>query len=209
MSTLNLAKMTEWINRSADLIVEQKSYLTELDSAIGDSDHGENMARGFMAVKELLATSNPADISILLKTVGMKLITTVGGAAGPLYGTFFIEISKKCISKEEITTQEWGECLEAAVAGVLARGKASVNDKTMIDALTPALTALKENISEPIEKALKMSAMAAEEGAKNTIPLIAHKGRASYLGERSVGHQDPGATSVSLILRTLSNIMNS
>lgn len=204
MADFNMQTALAWLNRAADVMTKEKHRLTELDAAIGDSDHGENMARGFDAVKTKLDTP-PADLTSLFKTVGMTLISTVGGASGPLYGTFFLEISKKVNRKSDIDTPSWADCLEAGINGIVMRGKAELNDKTMIDALSPALQALRDNITKPIAEAARLSAEAAEKGAEATIPLIAHKGRASYLGERSIGHQDPGATSSALILKALAD----
>jgi dihydroxyacetone kinase-like protein len=143
------------------------------------------------------------DIGTIFKTVGMTLISTVGGAGGPLYGTFFLQIGMKTAGKMELSLTDWTDALEAALNGVVMRGKAELGDKTMVDALTPAVATLKQSIQErqPINKALELSAEAAREGMEATVPLVARKGRASYLGERSAGHQDPGATSSFLILQ--------
>lgn len=191
-----------WIKACAAVIAENRTYLTELDAAIGDADHGANMDRGFNAVLNKLADVSDKDMGTIFKTVGMTLISTVGGAGGPLYGTFFLQIGMKTAGKMELSLAEWADALEAALNGVLMRGKAELNDKTMVDALTPAVNALKQAVQQntPINEALKQSAQAAEAGMIATIPLVAHKGRASYLGERSAGHQDPGATSSFLIL---------
>jgi dihydroxyacetone kinase, phosphoprotein-dependent, L subunit len=207
MSNIDLAIAVEWVKRSAEVINAEKHYLTELDAAIGDSDHGENMARGFSAVNAKISANEPADISSLFKTVSMTLITTVGGASGPLYGTLFLEMSKKTAGKQVLTVADWHEALEAGIAGVVARGKAELQDKTMIDALVPACKALQDNEDKPLKEALTLSAEAAKAGVDATIPLVARKGRASYLGERSVGHQDPGATSSWLLLKTLSEVV--
>jgi dihydroxyacetone kinase-like protein len=143
------------------------------------------------------------DVGTIFKTVGMTLISTVGGAGGPLYGTFFLQIGMKTAGKMELNLTDWTDALEAALNGVIMRGKAELGDKTMVDALTPAVAILKQSAtdSQPINKALELSAEAARQGMEGTIPLVARKGRASYLGERSAGHQDPGATSSFLILR--------
>src|SRR5574339_1189577 len=191
-----------WVQAIANVINENSTYLTELDSAIGDADHGANMERGFKAVMNKLPEVGDKDIGTIFKTVGMTLISTVGGAGGPLYGTFFLQAGMKTAGKMELTLVDWTEALEAALNGVIMRGKAELGDKTMVDALTPAVAALKQSISEnqPINKALELSAEAARKGMEGTTPLVARKGRASYLGERSAGHQDPGATSSFLIL---------
>jgi len=193
-----------WVKAIAGVINEKKTYLTELDAAIGDADHGANMDRGFKAVMNKLPEISDKDIGTIFKTVGMTLISTVGGAGGPLYGTFFLQVGMKTAGKMELGLTDWADALEAALNGVVMRGKAELGDKTMVDALTPAVAALKQSISEsqPIHKALELSAEAAKKGMEGTVPLVARKGRASYLGERSAGHQDPGATSSFLILKT-------
>jgi dihydroxyacetone kinase-like protein len=147
------------------------------------------------------------DIGTMFKTIGMTLISTVGGAGGPLYGTFFLQAGMKAAGKMELTLADWTDALDAALSGVVMRGKAELGDKTMVDALTPAVAALKQSISDgqAMNKALELSAEAAKKGMEGTVPLVARKGRASYLGERSAGHQDPGATSSFLILQAAAN----
>ena len=193
-----------WVEAFAAVVAERKEELTRLDSAIGDADHGINMDRGMRAVLAKLDGLAGDDIGNLLKTVGMTLVSTVGGAGGPLYGTLFLQLGIKSSGKSELSPDDWADALEAAVAGVQTRGKAEPGDKTMIDALVPARDALTAAVAEgaPLHDALRRSADAAEEGMRATIPLVARKGRASYLGERSAGHQDPGATSSHLLLRT-------
>jgi phosphoenolpyruvate---glycerone phosphotransferase subunit DhaL len=196
--------VVRWVGAFAEAIAENKDYLTSLDAAIGDADHGINMNRGMQAVMAKLEAGDPEDIGALLKTVGMALVSSVGGAGGPLYGTFFLQLGSKATGKDELTDDDWVAMLAAAVEGVQMRGKAEPNDKTMVDALIPARDALAAAVAagEPFADALHASAAAAEEGMKATIPLVARKGRASYLGERSAGHQDPGATSSWLLLKT-------
>jgi len=196
--------VVRWISAFAETIAENKEYLTALDAAIGDADHGINMNRGMQAVMAKLQAGDPEDIGALLKTVGMAIVSSVGGAGGPLYGTFFLQLGSEAIGKDELTGDDWVAMLAAAVEGVQGRGKAEPNDKTMVDALIPARDALAAAVAagEPFADALRASAAAAEEGMKATIPLVARKGRASYLGERSAGHQDPGATSSWLLLKT-------
>ena len=196
--------VVRWVGAFAEAIAENKEYLTALDAAIGDADHGINMNRGMQAVMTKLQAGDPQDIGSLLKTVGMALVSSVGGAGGPLYGTFFLQLGSKATGKDELTDDDWVAMLAAAVEGVQMRGKAEPNDKTMVDALIPARDALAAAVAagEPFADALQASAAAAEEGMKATIPLVARKGRASYLGERSAGHQDPGATSSWLLLKT-------
>lgn len=192
-----------WISAFAETIAENKEYLTALDAAIGDADHGINMNRGMQAVMAKLQAGDQEDIGALLKAVGMALVSSVGGAGGPLYGTFFLQLGSKAVGKDELTDDDWVAMLAAAVEGVQMRGKAEPNDKTMVDALIPGRDALATAVAagEPFADALRTSAAAAEEGMKATIPLVARKGRASYLGERSAGHQDPGATSSWLLLK--------
>jgi dihydroxyacetone kinase-like protein len=193
-----------WLRQFAADVAENKEYLTQLDAAIGDGDHGINMARGMSAViAKLDAGGGDDDVGALLKTVGMTLVSTVGGAGGPLYGSFFLQLGTATTGKTELEPQDWAAALEAAIAGVQARGKAEPGDKTMIDALLPAKEALDSALAggDSFGDALTRSAEAAERGVQETIPLVARKGRASYLGERSAGHQDPGATSSHLLLK--------
>lgn len=197
-----------WIREVAGRVEAQQGYLTELDSPIGDADHGANMNRGFKAVLQKLEESQPADITAAFRTVAMTLIGKVGGASGPLYGTMFIEMSKATTGKDTLDAAAWADALRAGIDGVRARGKAEPGDKTMIDALEPAHAALVEAVQANAElgEALQRSASAAAEGMEATIPLVARKGRASYLGERSAGHQDPGATSSHLILEAAADV---
>jgi phosphoenolpyruvate---glycerone phosphotransferase subunit DhaL len=192
-------QVRDWIRRYAEVIAEQRTELVRLDTAIGDGDHGTNMDRGMRKVLERLDALEGEDIGATLKAVGMALVSSVGGAAGPLYGTLFLQMGTATAGKDELDLDGWAAAVEAGVKGVQMRGKAEPGDKTMIDALLPALAALREG--GDLSEALKRSADAAEEGMKGTIPLEARKGRASYLGPRSVGHQDPGATSSYLLLR--------
>lgn len=202
--SVNRDDALEWIKNCASVLGENREYLIDLDAAIGDADHGANMDRGFKAVMTKMPDMSDKDIGTVFKTVGMTLLSTVGGAGGPLYGTFFIQAGMKSAGKMELTLEDWTVAMEAALAGIVMRGKAELNDKTMVDALTPALSALNQALQEnlPMHQALANAAEAAREGMVNTIPLVARKGRASYLGERSAGHQDPGATSSYLILKT-------
>ena len=191
-----------WIGAYATTISEHRVELVRLDTAIGDGDHGTNMERGMRAAVEKLEATEGDDIGALLKAVGMALVSKVGGAAGPLYGTLFLQMGMATAGRGELDLAGWSAALEAGVKGVQARGKAEPEDKTMIDALLPALDALRaaEADGADLGDALRRSAGAAEEGMKATIPLEARRGRASYLGPRSVGHQDPGATSSHLLL---------
>jgi dihydroxyacetone kinase-like protein len=193
-----------WIRALADVYRENRQYLTELDSPIGDADHGINMDRGFQKVLEKLPDAEGKDVGAILKAVGMTLVSTVGGAGGPLYGTLFMRAGMAVDGKEELSPADLLAMFEAALEGVIQRGKAELNDKTMVDALTPAVAALKEAVDkgDSLAEALGKATAAAEAGMKATIPLQARKGRASYLGERSIGHQDPGATSSYLLFKT-------
>ena len=195
--------VVRWIRAFAAEVSANKEQLTQLDAAVGDGDHGINMDRGMSAVlAKLDAATEEQDIGALLKTVGMTLVSTVGGAGGPLYGTLFLQMGTAVSGKDELGPDDWAAALEAGIAGVQARGKAEPGDKTMIDALIPGRDALKSAFAEgaSFEDALRQSADAAGQGMRDTIPLVARKGRASYLGERSAGHQDPGATSSHLLL---------
>jgi dihydroxyacetone kinase-like protein len=198
----------EWIKKSADVLAQNRDYLIQLDAAIGDADHGANMDRGFRAVSNKMPEIADKDIGTIFKTVGMTLLSTVGGAGGPLYGTFFLQAGMKTAGKMELNLEDWIAALEAAVNGVVMRGKAELGDKTMVDALTPALNVLKQAADEKksMGEALGLSAEAAKQGMEATTPLVARKGRASYLGERSAGHQDPGATSSYLLLQAAADV---
>lgn len=194
-----------WLRRSALALHEQRDYLTGLDAAIGDGDHGINMDRGFTAVMAKLPTVAEADVGTILKTVGTTLVSTVGGASGPLYGTAFLRAGTALAGKQELQAGDVVAGLEAALEGVMARGRAQRGEKTMVDALGPAVDALKASVAadQSLSEALHAAADAAAQGMEATIPLVATKGRASYLGERSAGHQDPGATSTILLLRAV------
>jgi dihydroxyacetone kinase-like protein len=192
-----------WLRSVAEVLREQRGYLSDLDSAIGDADHGTNMDRGFTAVLDKLPGVAEADIGTILKTVGTTLVSTVGGASGPLYGTAFLRAGTALAGKQELQPVDVLAALEAALEGIQARGRAQPGEKTMVDALRPAVEAFREALTagKDVSATLEASADAAEAGAQATIPLLATKGRASYLGERSIGHQDPGATSIALLLR--------
>lgn len=200
--SISSTEVREWIGAYAAQVAEHRVELVKLDTAIGDGDHGTNMDRGMRKAVEKLDGTEGKDIGALLKTVGMTLVSSVGGAAGPLYGTLFLEMGKASAGQEELDLAGWTGALEAGVKGVQARGKAEPEDKTMVDALLPAVEALRAAADEgaALEDALRRSADAAAGGMRATIPLEARRGRASYLGPRSVGHQDPGATSSQLLL---------
>ncbi|MBU2664081.1 dihydroxyacetone kinase subunit L [Actinoplanes bogorensis] len=195
---MEVSDLTAWVQEFARLVALERDELTALDSAIGDGDHGFNMDRGLSAAVAALEASPPESPSALFKTVGMTMISKVGGASGPLYGTAFLRMAASAGSP--VDAAGFAQVLHAALEGVVARGKASVGDKTMVDALTPAVEAFDAALAsggDPFQAA----ADAAEKGREATIPLVARKGRASYLGERSAGHPDPGATSVTLLMR--------
>ena len=184
------------------IIQENKDFLTQLDMPIGDSDHGINMARGFQAVADKLPSLAEKDAGTILKTVGMTLVSTVGGASGPLYGTAFMKAAVVANGKTELTMEDFLAMLDAAVEGVKFRGKSTTGEQTMLDAMVPALEAMKA-ASGSAGEIPAAGLAAAQAGVENTKGMIATKGRASYLGERSLGHQDPGATSFALLLSVI------
>lgn len=190
-----------WIERFAELVEEHKEELTDLDAAIGDGDHGLNMDRGLRAVLAKLAESPPAAAGPLLTQTGMVLVSTVGGASGPLYGTFFLRLGSAIGEVGEVSLVDFAKAMRAGLDGIVARGRAEPGDKTMYDALAPAVAALDSAAAAGTgpAAAFRLARTAAETGRDATTPMLARKGRASYLGERSVGHQDPGATSVALL----------
>jgi phosphoenolpyruvate---glycerone phosphotransferase subunit DhaL len=203
------ADIRAWIRAYAGEIAAHRQELIQLDTAIGDGDHGANMDRGMKKAVERLDGVGEGDIGATLKAVGMALVSSVGGAGGPLYGTLFLQMGTKAAGAGELDLQGWAEAVDAGVKGVQARGKAEPGDKTMVDALLPATDVLREAAAggEDLGDALRRAASAAEEGMKATIPLVARKGRASYLGERSAGHQDPGATSSYLLLKSAADAL--
>lgn len=193
----------DFVQRFAQAVATDKEYLTELDAAIGDGDHGINMERGMRAVLPKVEALPGGDVASLFRNVGMTLISTVGGASGPLYGTVFLQLATALKDKQEVLPADWAAAVASGVAGVQSRGKAMPEDKTMVDALLPASQALSDQLAAgaSFNAALEAAEAAAEAGMKATIPLVARKGRASYLGERSAGHQDPGATSSWLLMK--------
>lgn len=198
---VSIDDLVAWIRAFRDAVHRHKDELTRLDSEIGDADHGSNMARGLDAVVAALNPA-PASASELFKTVGMTLVSSVGGASGPLYGTLFLRMGP-ALASDEVDAETLGAALRAGVDGVIARGKAELGDKTMIDALSPALDAWDAEAGEGTAAAARAAAEAAARGRDATEPLVARKRRASYLGERSAGHLDPGATSATLLLEAL------
>ncbi len=189
------------VREMASAMEEQRRHLTKLDSEIGDGDHGNNMHRGFQAALERLESAGPASPADALKAVSMALVSKVGGAAGPLYGTAFLRASTALQDNDEVSPDDAAAAIEAALGGIKQRGKAEVGDKTIVDALQPAVEAAKEAAPDgSVAEVIRAAAEAAKEGAESTVPLTARKGRASYLGARAEGHQDPGATSTYYLL---------
>lgn len=203
--SFNINEVIEVMKNISKVIEENKQYLTELDAAIGDGDHGLNMSKGFNAAVDKINNTEIKDIGILLKTVSMALISNVGGASGPLYGTAFMKAAPLGNDKLEIDIQDFSSMLEAAIEGIKARGKAVQGEKTMLDSLEPALKVIKTSIESNLGavEILDKAQQSAYAGVEFTKTIAATKGRASYLGERSIGHQDPGATSSYLMLKTI------
>ena len=201
-------KIYDCIRRIAERIIDNKEYLTELDREIGDADHGVNMARGFQAVLEKVPRDN-ANIGEVLKKTGMTLLSTVGGASGPLYGTAFMEAGKAAAGKESLEAGDVPVILNAVIAGIQKRGKAVRGEKTMLDALIPAAESFTEKMeaSSDLSEAMDAACAAARDGVEFTKTIRATKGRASYLGDRSIGHQDPGATSATLIMEAVRDFL--
>ena len=208
-NSLEVPTVLRWLQNCAETYVQQKDELTQLDAAIGDADHGANMARGFTAVQGKLADLKDKDLGTIFKTVAMTLISTVGGASGPLYGTFFLQAVSGASGKLTLTHEELATVLGAGLRGLINRGKAAVGEKTMVDALVPAMEALKPIENDSLSAAMDRAVTAAQKGADSTVPLVAKKGRASYLGERSAGHLDPGAASSVLLLKALQRAIHS
>jgi dihydroxyacetone kinase-like protein len=202
---MDAVTITRWMSEIATAVHAEKDYLIQLDAAIGDGDHGSNMTRGFEAVVTALATEDGAPPGRLLIQAGRTLVSTVGGASGPLWGTALRRAGKALGEEPEFDAVGLGNALQAALDGIRDLGAASLGDKTMVDALEPAVHSFKQATTAglSVDAAVIAAAEAAEQGMRDTIPLLARKGRASYLGERSVGHQDPGATSTALIFRAL------
>lgn len=209
MAGIDTAVLADWVSRFGAAVAEKRDWLTELDSAIGDADHGANMARGMSAVGEKLAAGTPATVDELLKTVGMTLVSSVGGASGPLYGTFFLRTGMAAGAVSELDGPALAAALRAGLDGIVARGKAEAGDKTMFDAMAPAVDAFDAALAadSSVANAARAAAEAAAAGRDATLPLVARKGRASYLGERSAGHLDPGAASTAILFDTLADAL--
>ena len=204
--TLGVAELGAWVRRSAELIAEHAEELTELDAAIGDADHGTNMKRGLAAAVDAVEAGGFTAADALLKKVGMTLVSTVGGASGPLYGTFFLRTGGALSGQDSIDAPALAAGLGAGIGGIAARGRATTGEKTMLDAWSPALEALQAH-PDDLAAGVSAAARAAAEGRDATKPMVATKGRASYLGERSAGHIDPGAASTALILAALDDVV--
>ncbi|MGQ0608786.1 MAG: dihydroxyacetone kinase subunit DhaL [Chloroflexota bacterium] len=203
MSTFDGRAMRRFVEAFADRLHERRDELTQLDSAIGDADHGINMDRGFTAVRAGLDDLADGDLGAFAKGIGMTLISKVGGASGPLYGTFFLRLAAAFGDRASVTADELGAALRAGLDGVRQRGKAELDDKTMVDAMSPAVDAYEAASGDGIGAALRAAAAASAEGRDRVTPLVARKGRASYLGERAANHQDPGATSTTILFESL------
>ncbi|QAV22599.1 dihydroxyacetone kinase subunit DhaL [Proteus hauseri] len=208
--TLTNQQIILWLQQCAELFEQNSDYLTDLDREIGDADHGLNMNRGFKKVAEKLPEFEDKDIGFILKNTGMVLLSNVGGASGPLFGTFFIRAAKPTISRQYLNLAQFTEMITDGVEGIVSRGKAEPNDKTMCDVWWAVIDSLKhanqQNLT--IKEAITQAYASAQQAAEKTIPMQARKGRASYLGERSIGHKDPGAASVVLIMQALVNSIN-
>ena len=204
---MNSARLIEILNKIGDKIIEQKDYLTELDRPIGDNDHGINMAKGFAEVKKKIETMADKDVGTLLKTAGMALVSTVGGSSGPLYGTLFMKMGMVLNGKNELVFDDFLAAFETGIEGVKQRGRSTTEEKTMLDAMVPAYDAMKAawEADKDVKVALNAGAQAAQKGAEYTKDLVATKGRASYVGERGIGHQDPGATSFLFMMQVVAS----
>jgi dihydroxyacetone kinase-like protein len=201
---ITLDEVKTWLREFARLIAERRAELSELDAAIGDGDHGTNMDRGMQAVVAGLSGETVGDLT---KQAGMTLVSTVGGASGPLYGTFFLRFAASVGAAAELDAAGFAAAMRAGLDGIVARGKAEPEDKTMFDALAPAVQVLESGVDGDLLDTLRAAADAADKGRDATIEMLARKGRASYLGERSVGHQDPGATSIALLVAAAADVL--
>ena len=198
---LTKQQVVDWLMRCGEVFTQQRDFLTRLDTEIGDADHGLNMNRGFNKVAD-------KDIGFILKNTGMTLLSSVGGASGPLFGTFFIRAAQAANAKQSLDLAELHQLMQEGVDGVVMRGKAEPGDKTMCDAWWAVVDSLGQSVEQQlgVAEALQRASERAEQAVESTITMQARKGRASYLGERSIGHQDPGATSVMLIMKTLAEV---
>jgi dihydroxyacetone kinase-like protein len=208
---LTKQQVVDWLMRCGEVFSRERDFLTRLDTEIGDADHGLNMNRGFNKVVEKLPSVADKDIGFILKNTGMTLLSSVGGASGPLFGTFFIRAAQAANAKQSLDLAELRQMMQEGVEGVVMRGKAEPGDKTMCDAWWPVVESLGQSAQQnlSVAEALQRAADSAERAVESTITMQARKGRASYLGERSIGHQDPGATSVMLMMKTLAEVAGS
>ncbi|MBS7520900.1 dihydroxyacetone kinase ADP-binding subunit DhaL [Serratia ureilytica] len=208
---LTKPQVVDWLMRCGEVFSRERDFLTQLDTEIGDADHGLNMNRGFNKVVEKLPSVADKDIGFILKNTGMTLLSSVGGASGPLFGTFFIRAAQAANAKQSLDLAELHQMMQEGVEGVVMRGKAEPGDKTMCDAWWPVVESLGQSAQQNLNvaEALQRAADSAERAVESTITMQARKGRASYLGERSIGHQDPGATSVMLMMKTLAEVAGS
>lgn len=208
---LTKQQVVDWLMRCGEVFSRERDFLTQLDTEIGDADHGLNMNRGFNKVVEKLPSVADKDIGFILKNTGMTLLSSVGGASGPLFGTFFIRAAQAANAKQSLDLAELHQMMQEGVEGVVMRGKAEPGDKTMCDVWWPVVESLGQSAQQnlSVAEALQRAADSAERAVENTITMQARKGRASYLGERSIGHQDPGATSVMLMMKTLAEVAGS
>ncbi|CAI0930416.1 PTS-dependent dihydroxyacetone kinase, ADP-binding subunit dhaL [Serratia quinivorans] len=205
---LTKQQVVDWLMCCGEVFAQQRDFLTRLDTEIGDSDHGLNMNRGFNKVVEKLPSVADKDIGFILKNTGMTLLSSVGGASGPLFGTFFIRAAQSTNAKQSLDLAELHQMMQEGVEGVVMRGKAEPGDKTMCDVWWPVVESLGQSAQQQLSvaEALQRASERAEQAVESTITMQARKGRASYLGERSIGHQDPGATSVMLMMKTLAAV---
>ncbi|WGL91798.1 dihydroxyacetone kinase subunit DhaL [Serratia marcescens] len=208
---LTKQQVVDWLMRCGEVFSRERDFLTQLDTEIGDADHGLNMNRGFNKVVEKLPSVADKDIGFILKNTGMTLLSSVGGASGPLFGTFFIRAAQAANAKQSLDLPELHQMMQEGVEGVVMRGKAEPGDKTMCDVWCPVVESLGQSAQQnlSVAEALQRAADSAERAVESTITMQARKGRASYLGERSIGHQDPGATSVMLMMKTLAEVAGS
>ncbi|HIB8305936.1 dihydroxyacetone kinase subunit DhaL [Serratia marcescens] len=208
---LTKQQVVDWLMRCGEVFSRERDFLTQLDTEIGDADHGLNMNRGFNKVVEKLPSVADKDIGFILKNTGMTLLSSVGGASGPLFGTFFIRAAQAANAKQSLDLTELHQVMQEGVEGVVMRGKAEPGDKTMCDVWWPVVESLGQSAQQnlSVAEALQRAADSAERAVESTITMHARKGRASYLGERSIGHQDPGATSVMLMMKTLAEVAGS
>lgn len=205
---LTKTQILQWFANANQIMREKRDELTELDTQIGDGDHGLNMQRGFEKALEKASSVADKDIGSILKNVGMTLLSQVGGASGPLYGTFFIKGAQAAAGKEVLSNEELLEVFNLGVAGIIARGRAELGDKTMCDLWLPVLAEMQAKVAEPTPEFLQAAVATAKDAVQATVPLVAKKGRASYLGERSAGHADPGATSSYYLLQALAQAVH-